>query len=204
MECPEDEQCFAQAGCKGLIGDPASASKVEEPGVSLSPDATPSPTIEYIEPTMSPLEADDYRNFFFCGTSWMDASTRCHKKCLSSLHEDCPAGEECFAQADCKNGVESQAPTVEPTPMPFEGTRSPTVSPMPTNSPTEPQPSGSPVIQPTQSPVLEPSDAPTTPFPSPRPTFAVRMYISNVHLCFYIRICFANISSHISNIAMCW
>ena len=104
---------------------------------------------------MSPLEADNYKNFFFCGTSWMDATQRCHKRCISSLHSDCPQGEECFAQADCKNGVKVQItpkPTVAPTPMPFDGTRSPTSSPVPTNMPTEPNPTQSPVLPPTQSP----------------------------------------------------
>ena len=112
----------------------------------------------------------------------MDATQRCWKQCRNGLHTECPADEECFAQADCKNGVITQKPSSEPTPMPFDGTRAPTISPKPTNSPTEPQPTESPVFEPTESPVFEPSYAPTTPFPTPRPTYGVRKYL--FELCF--------------------
>lgn len=70
-------QCFAQAGCKGIKDDqPAPApDEPDGPDVTLSPDATPYPSpmpAATDEPTNSPLEADDYRNFFYCGVSWMD------------------------------------------------------------------------------------------------------------------------------------
>ena len=141
-ECANGEECFASTSCKGLKNQPGEKPKEVKPTLPPSPTVSPMPTpipIITEEPTMSPLEADNYKNFFFCGTSWMDATQRCHKRCISSLHSDCPDGEECFAQADCKNGVKVQItpkPTVAPTRMPFAGTRSPTSSPVPTNMPT--------------------------------------------------------------------
>ena len=51
---------------------------------TISPQPTNYPTIIPTtrnpswtdSPSMSPLDADDIRNFFFCGTSWGDASNR--------------------------------------------------------------------------------------------------------------------------------
>ena len=182
QECPGDEECFSDVACKGVKGGPPPPTEPPVPTEPPAPTVSPKPTAEYIEPSMSPLEANDYRNFFYCGKTWMDATKRCWKQCRNGLHTECPADEECFAQADCKNGVITQKPSSEPTPMPFDGTRAPTISPKPTNSPTEPQPTESPVFAPTESPVFEPSYAPTTPFPTPRPTYGVRKYL--FELCF--------------------
>ncbi|KAL7552504.1 hypothetical protein ACHAWF_015751 [Thalassiosira exigua] len=151
-ECPEDEQCFAQAGCKKLI-EQATTSLTDEiqPNSLADSDQVPTPIPNPTEePTHSPLAKDDYRNFFFCGTSW------------------------CFAQADCKKGViepKTSRPTNEPTPMPIDGTRSPTSSPAPTFSPTNPQPTISPLPPPTSSPAIV-TESPTTAFPTYKPTFA--------------------------------
>mmetsp|Transcript_39282 Transcript_39282/g.84714 ORF Transcript_39282/g.84714 Transcript_39282/m.84714 type:complete len:1054 (+) Transcript_39282:120-3281(+) len=172
-DCPGDEECFAQAACKKLIKDqPSSLSddgddESKEESLLNTPSGEDTP-----EPTSSPLEKDDYRNFFFCGTTWSDASTRCYQRCPSGLHVDCPADEECFAQANCKNGVivpKTSRPTTPPT---LDGTRSPTISPAPTNPPTEPQPTHSPVYEPSSSPALVPTENPTTPFPTNHPTYA--------------------------------
>jgi len=174
-ECPGDEECFAQAACDGY-NEPTPAP--HDDGTTRSPDWTASPTdspVDSGQPTGSPIEKDDMRNFFFCGTSWSDASDRCYKQCFSGFHVECPGDEECFNQADCKKGViipKTPKPTIAPSPAPFAGTRSPTVSPAPTISPTDPQPTGSPVQMPTSSPTISPTESPTTPFPTNRPTFA--------------------------------
>ena len=87
---------------------------------------------------------------------------------LILLTVECPGDEQCFAQADCKRGVQvpkTSKPTVDPTDSPISGTRAPTISPQPTNLPTEPQPTFSPV---TLEPNLDPSASPTTPYPTNR------------------------------------
>lgn len=113
----------------------------------------------------------------------MDASERCHQRCVSSHHSECPGDEECFAQAACKRGVivpKTPRPTRDPTPMPIDGTRGPTaspttpfptVSPAPSTFPTEPRPTAAPVRGPSASPSARPTTSPTTPFPTNRPTY---------------------------------
>ncbi|KAL7543497.1 hypothetical protein ACHAXR_012787 [Thalassiosira sp. AJA248-18] len=181
FECPEDEECFANVSCKkGVLEQQPTPALDDETDSdqSTSPTQTASPTpvgVDTDMPTYSPLEKDDYRNYFFCGTSWRDATERCYKRCLSGQHSDCPSDEECFSQADCKNGVQelkTARPTNAPTPSPFDGTLSPTISPEPTNFPTDPNPTMSPVFQPTKSPANIPTDTPTTPFPTHKPTYA--------------------------------
>lgn len=166
-------KCFAQAGCKNgvLEQEPDEDAEEEIDESTKSPDYTPSPTPiprDTDQPTYSPLEKDDYKNYFFCGKTWVrrlliptgvacqcvyflirvflfqaDATKRCHKRCLSGMHSDCPSDEEvrgshihccrimprgisfhncllsrrgqCFTQIDCKNGVIEQDPTEVPT-----------------------------------------------------------------------------------------
>lgn len=180
QECPGEEECFAYSACSGVKEDESAPKEEEEEEdlPTLAPDATASPTsapIITVDPTMSPIAKDDMRNFFFCGNSWADASTRCYKRCPSGYHTDCPGDEECYAQAECKKGVlvpKTSRPTASPTMAPFSGTRSPTLSPAPTDFPTEPQPTMSPVPPPTSSPNLTPTEGPTTPFPTDKPTYA--------------------------------
>ena len=113
-------------------------------GSTWSPTITPPPMViandtilndeESLLPTASPLLADDYRLFFYCGKNWTDASTRCHKWCKSGFHTECDEDEECFAQADCQGEIkpETLVPTISPIP---------TISPASTVSPTTATPS---------------------------------------------------------------
>mmetsp|Transcript_20052 Transcript_20052/g.37757 ORF Transcript_20052/g.37757 Transcript_20052/m.37757 type:complete len:279 (-) Transcript_20052:670-1506(-) len=123
QNCHRDRHCPS-----GLNGDcpPAMSCWVDVQGCNIyelpsmkptisfepTPRPTPLPTTRdpswTYEPTASPLEKDDIRNFFFCGTSWGDASSRCHQRCLSGHHSECPAEEECFAQAACKKLIKNQ------------------------------------------------------------------------------------------------
>ena len=184
-ECPSGEECFNNVACQELkeeeVVEEGATTDDEEVDVvegstnsTLSPDASPTPTIlqnETYVPTAAPIAKDDIRNFFFCGKDWSDASDRCYLRCLSGFHSECPEGEECFAQADCRGVKEakSSAPTVSPSVAPFSGTRSPTLSPMPTISPSITM---HPLVQVTISPEFVPSDPPTTQFPTDIPTLA--------------------------------
>lgn len=175
--CPSGEECFNNVPCAGKMSPPPPAKKppTEPPsGAPFSgtraPTISPKPTEKPVatsEPTHSPLPKDDMRNFFFCGTSWMDASRRCYKRCVSGHHMECPGDEQCFAQADCKRGLITDKPTPHPTVAPHPGSRSPTLSPAPSTSPTNPQPTESPL-----PPDNEPTSSPTTPWPTFQPTFA--------------------------------
>ena len=46
------------------------------------------------EPTASP---DSY----FCGTSFLDASTQCTEPCPTMLDSECPDGQQCYANTSC-------------------------------------------------------------------------------------------------------
>jgi hypothetical protein len=137
-----------------------SAERTPSPdGSTWSPTITPPPIAalaldETLLPTASPILADDMRNFFFCGKNWTDASTRCHKRCMSSFHSECDDDEECFAQAEC-DGVLTLAPTSLAPIGPPTMSPAPTVSPASTDAPTEPAPTLPPA-----------SESPTTPYPS--------------------------------------
>ena len=175
--CPSGEECFNNVPCAGKLSAPPPAKKPPTPSPSgapfsgtRAPTFSPRPTdkpVATASPTHSPLAKDDMRNYFFCGTSWMDASRRCYKRCVSGHHMECPGDEQCFAQADCKRGLITKKPTPHPTVAPHPGSRSPTVSPAPSVSPTGPQPTESPI-----PPNNEPTDKPTTPWPTFLPTFA--------------------------------
>ena len=127
---------------------------------SSSPTVTPAPT-------GSPIGKDDMRYFFFCGTDWGDASSRCHMQCISGFHSDCPPGELCFAQADCPKGVIQAPPT---THAPITGTLSPTTTKMPSGQPTL---SFAPSVYTTKSPERFPTFTPTTEYPTFKPTVGV-------------------------------
>lgn len=180
--CPDGEECFNNVPCASKNPPPDTAKKPTvspsrapfptEPTVSPRPTDVPVVREETFEPTQSPLEKDDMRNYFFCGLSWMDASRRCYKRCTSGHHIECPGDEQCFAQADCKRGVITKKPTPHPTAAPYAGTRMPTVSPAPSMSPTESQPTSSPLPPPTRAPNNDPTESPTTPWPTFQPTFA--------------------------------
>lgn len=129
-------------------------------GSTWSPTITPPPMVianetimptinETTLPTASPILADDYRNFFYCGTNWTDASTRCHKWCKSGFHTECDDDEECFAQADCQGEVkpETHMPTISPVP---------TTNPASTVTPTTEVPSVEPPIVMTVGPTRMP------------------------------------------------
>lgn len=175
--CPDGEDCFNNVPCWGKMNEPppspANEGIASPSGSPFSgtraPTISPKPTLQPVEkeatrsPTHAPLAKDDMRNFFFCGTSWMDASRRCYKRCLSGHHIECPNGEQCFAQADCR-GLITPPPA---SAAPFAGSRSPTFSPAPTMFPTEPQPTGTPA-----PPNNDPTEGPTTPWPTFQPTFA--------------------------------
>mmetsp|Transcript_24842 Transcript_24842/g.50905 ORF Transcript_24842/g.50905 Transcript_24842/m.50905 type:complete len:882 (-) Transcript_24842:147-2792(-) len=163
-ECPEGEYCWSFIPDCDIKNMPTPA-----PTISFSPTPAPSPKPQTDiptapRPTDSPITKDDIRNFFFCGIDWMDASTRCYKQCLSGHHIECPEGEQCFAQAECKKGVIPQTPqptTSSPTEM--TGTHPPTSSFLPT-----PYPTTSP--KPTET-IREPTESPTTSEPTNRPTY---------------------------------
>lgn len=175
--CPSGEDCYNNVPCAGkLKAPPPPVKPPTEPPTDApfsgtrAPTISPKPTekpVATLEPTHSPLPRDDMRNYFFCGTSWMDASRRCYQRCISGHHMECPGDEQCFAQTDCKRGVITKKPTPRPTDAPHPGTRSPTLSPAPSFSPSNPQPTESPV-----PPDNEPTNSPTTPWPTFPPTFA--------------------------------
>ncbi|KAL3815407.1 hypothetical protein ACHAXA_011525 [Cyclostephanos tholiformis] len=153
-----------------------SAERTPAPeGSTWSPTTTPPPMTlasdETFLPTASPILADDMRNFFFCGKNWTDASTRCHKRCMSSLHTECDDDEECFAQADC-DGVLTPAPTSLAPIGPPTMSPAPTVSPASTNALIEPAP--------TFPPVPDLSENPTTPYPSDEASMGPTIALSSL------------------------
>mmetsp|Transcript_43008 Transcript_43008/g.91461 ORF Transcript_43008/g.91461 Transcript_43008/m.91461 type:complete len:321 (-) Transcript_43008:15-977(-) len=145
-ECPGDDMyCWIDLlGCniRTLPSATPTISPRPTPYPSIAP-TTRDPSFTY-EPTNAPLDKDDIRNFFFCGTSWGDASTRCHKRCLSGHHSECPGEEECFAQAACSKLIENQPPASSPDDE--SQPANPTVSPKPTPVAVEtPEPTNSPL-----------------------------------------------------------
>lgn len=87
QECPEDMYCFVNVdSCN--VNDLPTMKPTISPKPTLLPTHVPTTrNPSFTEtPTGSPLDADDIRNFFFCGTSWGDASSRCYMRCLSGNH----------------------------------------------------------------------------------------------------------------------
>ena len=102
-ECPPDQYCFV-VNC--FVDEIPSYRPTFSPmptAVPPPPEAPSSPS-----PTAPPLEADDIRNFFWCGIDWGDASGRCHLQCVDGFHSTCPEGEECFANVSCKGVKEEE------------------------------------------------------------------------------------------------
>jgi hypothetical protein len=167
VDCPDGLNCFSfLSNCNVDLMPTA------QPTISLAPTTfeptTASPTIT-ASPTTMPIGRDDMRFFFFCGTSWGDASSRCYKQCLSGHHSECPDFEQCFAQADCQKGV-TEAKKPQKTPVPtIDGTGRPTASAIPTMSPTE---TSSPSVFTTKSPQLDPTMMPSSEYPTFKPTYA--------------------------------
>jgi hypothetical protein len=162
IDCPKGLECFSFLPDCNIEDMPTPAPTISLKPTSAAPTSS-EPTVTP-PPTGAPIGKDDMRYFFFCGTDWGDASTRCYMQCVSGFHSDCPPGEQCFAQANCPKGVIKGPPT---TPAPITGTLSPTVSQTPSIEPTL---SFAPTVYTTKSPEIFPTLMPTTAFPSPRPT----------------------------------
>eukprot|EP00804_Cyclotella_cryptica_P013107 CCRYP_002378-RB/>CCRYP_002378-RB protein AED:0.04 eAED:0.04 QI:1304/1/1/1/1/0.9/10/693/1105 len=107
------------------------------PGVTcnvkdMEPEITPRPTIDSAEPTKSPLPYDDPTNFRFCGFNWTDASSSCTngrmpRWCPSGSENECPQGQQCFADTTCHISTVVFPPSLQPTGSPTNYT-----SPAPT------------------------------------------------------------------------
>ncbi len=68
-ECESGEECFSNVDCQNF----KVAEEEDGTNSTLSPDASPSPTIVQnvtYAPTAAPIAKDDIRNFFFCGKDW--------------------------------------------------------------------------------------------------------------------------------------
>jgi hypothetical protein len=141
-ECPPGLYCYTFTACN-IVGMPTM-----EPTISPKPTLNPASSLP---PTMGPIAKDDIRNFFFCGTTWGDASERCYKRCLSGLHSECESGEECFSNVDCQE-LKEDAVAEEEEGKESEGLENGT------NSTLSPDASPSPTI--VQNVTYEPTAAP--------------------------------------------
>ena len=116
-ECPGSTKCYAYTTCDE-VGSFACGTSFEEasadcdhPCPSGSPTECPSGSFCFTH-TMCSFEAESEPtpeettpyipgDSFFCGTSFLDASTRCTDACPSRLDIECPNGEKCFGSTPC-------------------------------------------------------------------------------------------------------
>lgn len=150
---PTREECCEQNFAWMPVDDCASKEFVADgtPKIwTLSPtiqEGTPAPVEgagkPISSPTLPPVEMspDDPKFLFMCGVDWTDASTRCYQRCPNGRDEDCPAGESCFGETSCVNGLikDTPAPTDPPvTARPTPRTKQPMspAIPKPTKNPT--------------------------------------------------------------------
>jgi len=119
-ECPASTQCYAYTSCQntnsfvcGISFDDASSS-CDKPCQSGSPSQCPSgmscfthttcPAETVVAlPTPSPSPLYIPGDSFYCGVSFLDASSRCTSACPSRLDLECPNGETCFGSTPCPN-----------------------------------------------------------------------------------------------------
>ena len=71
-----------------------------------------------------PMSLTDPRRNQYCGLSWGQASTKCHKWCMGEEKDACPRGQKCFADTTCYYDDDIQ-PSMSPI-----STWSPTRSPI--------------------------------------------------------------------------
>lgn len=100
-ECAPDQYCFVVNCFADEFPTNEPTGSPRPSGVATLPLPPSSPS-----PIAAPLEADDIRNFFWCGVDWGDASARCYLPCIGGFHSECPEGEECFANVSCKGVAE--------------------------------------------------------------------------------------------------
>mmetsp|Transcript_15713 Transcript_15713/g.33218 ORF Transcript_15713/g.33218 Transcript_15713/m.33218 type:complete len:769 (+) Transcript_15713:917-3223(+) len=143
---------------------PTTSPNVGPPMGLPSPEPTSLPSGE-VTPSFSLGLSNDY----FCGISWIDASTNCPKRCPTGEDFECDdlnnAGENqygCFLFTGC---TEAALPTTEP----MDNTTVPTMSLAPSHAATAefPTTSPSPTLQMTTS--LSPTTPPTNFIPPDRP-----------------------------------
>ena len=136
-----EENCSVETYCRSGLHSECGDGQYCWPGVKschisdLTPPTTPSPTIDTPQPTKSPSDYDDPKNLRFCGKSWSDASDSCKgdrtpKWCPRGSDEEC--GDDpsmvCWADTMC-NILTAVFPP----------------SPQPTDSPTLPHPTDTPI-----------------------------------------------------------
>lgn len=109
-ECPLGQQCYAQISCTGSVpanngdqycGDPWSdaAYSCNMPCPSGDWDCPAGMWCFPNVPCGASLPVS--RGQLYCGTSWSDASNSCAYPCPSGTGEECPSGQQCFAETSC-------------------------------------------------------------------------------------------------------
>ena len=73
-DCPTGMSCFTHTTCTAPVAD----------------EAVPPPSPPYIP-----------GDSFFCGTSFLEASSQCTHPCPTRLDSECPDGEQCFGDTPC-------------------------------------------------------------------------------------------------------
>ena len=91
------------------------------------------PKPSHVSFTPSHSVYDHPRNYFFCGSSWIDASTSCEtggkfRWCPGGSNDECEDGESCWADTTCNMLDYTLQPTLVPTGNPTTGP--PTGSPI--------------------------------------------------------------------------
>ncbi|KAL7471890.1 hypothetical protein ACHAXS_012197 [Conticribra weissflogii] len=124
-DCPSGEYCWVgvmngNVPCNILNllppSPPPTPRPTNSPTLEFWPSQTPSASPSTASPSMSPLPLDDIRQFFYCGLSWDDASSKCKNRCPDSTTTNCPNGESCFSNTACPAVSSNSKPKSTPQP----------------------------------------------------------------------------------------
>ncbi|KAL7549621.1 hypothetical protein ACHAWF_012888 [Thalassiosira exigua] len=141
VDCPVDMTCFSSTPCTMSPTQSPTSSPTATPtsGPTMSPTKSPISEAAFLEflnaeEDVTPVPIDNgkdeaqalevnnaLQNFselqynFFCGTSWTNADNTCKVFCPLGDKNDCPEGEECYANTRC-DGRDTAAPSTSPAP----------------------------------------------------------------------------------------
>lgn len=109
QDCPTGMSCFTHTTCAARPtpsdGSPDSSPVSSPP--DGSPDSSPASSPDGMKendvmfPTTAPVVEYIPGDSFFCGTSFLEASSQCTHPCPTRLDSECPGDEQCYGNTPC-------------------------------------------------------------------------------------------------------
>jgi len=105
-DCPENMSCFTHTACSGgttTTPPPTNGTNEPDGDGNTDPASPPEAEVDVGEGEDEPATPEEYipGDSYFCGLSFIEASSQCTHPCPSRSDSECPDGEQCYGDTPC-------------------------------------------------------------------------------------------------------